>query len=100
MVEVVGVWFPLGRVCLGTYCMCCVFGDNLYLASLVVGLAWGNWRCVCPGCYFGGCVGLVMFLVRFVEFLVFLTFFVLVLIRVVLSPRRCMVYYKVPGHHY
>ncbi len=49
MVEEVGVWFPLGRVCLGTYCMCCVFGDHLYLGSLVVGLAWGIRRCICSG---------------------------------------------------
>ena len=49
MVEVLSVWFPLGRVCLGTYSMCCVFGDHLYLGSLVVGLAWGIRRCVCSG---------------------------------------------------
>ena len=39
MDEVVGVWFPLGRVCLGTYSMCCVFKDHFYMGSLVVGLA-------------------------------------------------------------
>ena len=38
MVEVVGMYFPLGRVCFGPYYVCCVFGDRLYLSSLVVGL--------------------------------------------------------------
>jgi len=36
MVEMVGVLFPLGRVCLGSYCLCYVFGDRLDLGSLVV----------------------------------------------------------------
>ena len=80
--------------------MCCVFGDHVYLGSSVVGLAWGIRRCVCSGCCFGGCGGLVMFLVRFVESSAFLRFFVLVLVRVVMSPRRCMIYYKVPDPHY
>jgi len=100
MVDVVGVWFPLGRVCLGTYYMCCIFGDHVYLSSLVVGLAWGIQRCACSSCCFGGYGGLVVFLVRFVEFSFFLRFFVLVLVRVVLYPRRCMIYYEVPGPHY
>ena len=49
---------------------------------------------------FDGYGGLVMFLVRFVEFSVFLRFFVLVLVRVVLSLRRCMIYYRVPDPRY
>ncbi len=62
--------------------MCCIFGNHIYLGSLVVGLAWGIRRCVCSGCCFGGYGGLVMFLVRYVEFYLFLRFFVLVLVRV------------------
>ena len=70
------------------------------MGSLVIGFAWGIRRCVCLGCCFGGYGGLVMFLVRFVEFSFFFRFFVLVLVRVVLYPRRCMIYYMVPGPHY
>ena len=36
MVEVVGVIFPIARVCLGSYCLCYVLGDRLDLGSLVV----------------------------------------------------------------
>jgi hypothetical protein len=98
-VEAVAVWFPLGRVCVGYYCLCYVFGGRLGLGSLVVGLAWGIRRFVCLDCCFGGCGGLAMFLVRFVEFSVFL-FFVLDLFRVVLYPRRCRIYYVVRGPPY
>ena len=76
-----------------------VLGDRLYLGSLVVGLAWGIQRCVCSGCCFGGYGGLMVFLVRFVEFSFFLRFFVPVLVRVYLYPRPCMIYNKVPSTH-
>ena len=80
--------------------MCCVLGDSLFLGSVVVHLALGVRRCVCSRCCFGGYGGLVMFLVLFVEFSFFLRLFVLVVVRVVFYPRRCMIYYGVPGSHY
>jgi uncharacterized RDD family membrane protein YckC len=66
----------------------------------VIVLAWGDRVCVYSGRYLGVYGVLVVFLVRYDEFSVFLRFFALVLFRVVLSPRRCMIYYEGPGPRY
>ena len=100
LVSGVDVEFPSGRVCLGCQCFWCVGGDRLGLGARAIVLAWGYMRCVCLGFCFWGCGGFVTFLVRFVEFSIFLRFFILVLVRVFLYPRRCMIYYKVPDPRY
>ncbi len=69
-----------------------MFGDLLGLGSFVVGLACGIRHYVCSGCCFDGDGGMLIVFVRFVEFSFFLRFFVLVLVRVVRYPRRCMIY--------
>ncbi len=63
------------------------------------GLAWVLWRCVWSSQYLVGYGGLLESLVRFVEFSFFFMFFVLVLVRAVLYPLRCMFYCVVPGPH-
>ena len=99
MVSGVGVWFPLGRVYLGHSCFWCVLGDRPGLGNPVIELARGSRRCLWLGCCFGGYGGLVGSHVRYVGFSFFLMFFVLVHVRAVMYPRRCMLYYVVPGPH-
>ena len=67
-------------------------GDFLGFGSHVIGLAWNFFKCVWSSYCFGGYYALVPFLVRYVEFSFFLMYFVLVLVRAVLYPRRCMFY--------
>ena len=99
MVSGVGVWFPLGRVYLEHSCFWYVLGDRIGVGNPVLGLAGGFRRCFWLGYCFGGCGGMVGSRVRNVIFSFFLVFFVLVHVRAVLNPRRCIFYYVVQGRH-
>ena len=63
-------------------------------------VAWGYWVCMYSGHCVGVCVVMVVFLSWFVAFSSFLMYFVIVLLREFLYPRRCMIYCEVPGPLY
>ena len=62
-------------------------------------LAWGDWVCVYLGRDLGVFVVLVV-LYFYCAVFSFFVVFVLVLVRAFLCPRRCMIYYEVPGPRY
>ena len=60
--------FPLGRVCLGQFCLWCVAGGCLDMSRHAGGLAWVLCHCVWSSHYFVGYGGLLRSHVRYVAF--------------------------------